>query len=72
MKHLTIKGEMSMCLFVRYILQRLRTDLHQTWKEGRGWTRKTPRGTRFHGNQFVAMATKKMVFLWQDQDCGWV
>ena len=29
-KHLTIKGEMSVCLFARYLLQRLQTDLHQT------------------------------------------
>ncbi len=56
---------MSVCLFVRLLLGRLRTDLHQTWQGGRGRARKTPRGTRFHGNQFVAMATKKDDFYGQ-------
>ena len=60
---------MSVCLFVCHLLRRLRTDMHQTWQEGRGWARKVPRGTRFHGNRLVAMATK---YLWPDQDCSWM
>ncbi len=36
-KHdLTIKPEMSVCMFVRYLLRRLRTNWHQTWQGGRG------------------------------------
>ena len=56
---------MSVCLFVPYLLWRLQADQHQTWQEGRGQTRKTPRGTRFHGNQCVVIATKKGDFYGQ-------
>ena len=56
---------MSVCLFARYLLRHLWTDLYQTWQEGWGRARKTPCGTCFHRNQFVAMATKKMVFYGQ-------
>ncbi len=38
--YLPIKREMSVCLFVCYLLRRLRTDLHQTWQESRGQARK--------------------------------
>ena len=47
-------------------------DRSQTWQGGRGGARKKPRGTRFHGNDHVVMATRKTVFLWPDQDCGWI
>ena len=30
-RHLTTKPEMSVCLFVHYLLRRLRTDRDQTW-----------------------------------------
>ncbi len=43
--NLTTKPEMSVCLFVPYLLCRLRADGHQTWQEGQGWAQKTPRGT---------------------------
>ena len=57
--HLTIKPEMSVDLFGSLLLRRLWTDWHQTWQESRGGAQKKPRGTRFHGNHHVVMATKK-------------
>ena len=68
--YLTTKPEVSVALSVRELLRRLQTDLHQTWQGDRGQARKTPRGTCFHGNHRVVMATKKTVFLWPDQHCG--
>ncbi len=70
--HPTIKPEVSRTLFVRYLLSRLQTDWRQTWQGGRARTQKGPCRTRFHGNHHVAMATKKMVFLWLNQDSGWI
>ena len=65
MCNLTTKGEVSRNLFVRYLLGRLWTYGHQTWQGGQGQARKKPRGTRFHGNHHVAMATKKQCFYGQ-------
>ncbi len=70
--NLTIKEEMSVRVFVRLLLCCLQTNGHQTWQEGRGRARKKSPRTRFHGNKFVAMATKKTEFLWSDQDFGWM
>ena len=53
---------MSVALFVRELLRRLQTDGYQTWQGGRDQAHKKPRGTCFHGNHHVVMATKKMCF----------
>ena len=67
--YLTTKPGVSVALFVRKLLCRLQADGHQTWQEGQGRAQKKSRGTRFHGNQCVAMATKKRkCFLWPDQN----
>ena len=61
--NLTTKPEVSVALFVRELLRHLQTDGHQTWQGGRDRAQKKPRGTRFHGNHHVVMATKKGVFM---------
>ena len=68
--NLTIKPEVSVALFVRKLLCRLQADGHETWQEGWGRAQKKSRGSRFHGNHHVVMATKKTVFLGPDQHCG--
>ncbi len=67
-----LQFKFSCYLFVSYLLGRLQTNWHQTWQEGRGWLQKCHWGISFQGNQPVAMATKKRLFLWPYKDCCWV
>ena len=69
--NLTTKPEVSVALFVRELLRRLQTDLHQTWQGGQGQAWKTPHRTCFHGNHHVVMATKKTVFLMARSALWW-
>ncbi len=66
--YLTTKPEVSVALFVHELLRSLQTNLYQTWQGGPDWARKTPRGTRFHGN---LMATRKTVFFMARSALGW-
>ena len=57
--YLTKIWEMSRYVFVRLLLGRLLVQGHQTWQGGRGWARKKSAEVRFHGNDFVAMISRK-------------
>ncbi len=52
-------------MLVQDLLCRLQADLHQTWHEGRGQSRKVPWGIGSHGKLPVVMAAKKANFYGQ-------